>query len=77
MKLSNYLTGIRIDTTANPNGVTLKHSGEFDPTGKAIATDDGYVIPAVNTMRKPRTLIEEAGVIIQLTSEKMARRVVK
>ena len=74
MKLSHYLTGIRIATTANPNHTQLKHDGEFDPTGKAVCTEHGWVIPAVNTLRKPRTLLEEAGKIIEMKTKQLKRQ---
>lgn len=71
MKLSNYITGVRIASSANPNGVTLKHNGGFDPSHKAVFKDGQYIIPVVNTMRKARTPDQEAGVIIEMASKKL------
>lgn len=33
----------KIISTANPNGVTVKHPFAFDPTGKAVFKDDMYL----------------------------------
>lgn len=69
---------LKVQTTCQPNGNLTRYSDGMDKP-EILPSNHPAVLKmrlqrVQNVKRKPRTLIEEAGVIIQLTSKKMARR---
>lgn len=69
---------LTVSRTSYPNGQTIDYGKQGRPRYNLLPSNHPLVLAeksmrVQNVKRKPRTLIEEAGVIIQLTSEKMRR----
>ncbi|HEY4482395.1 MAG TPA: hypothetical protein VI489_06040 [Candidatus Brocadiaceae bacterium] len=70
---------LKVQSTVQPNGKTTKYSNGMERP-QILPSNHPKVLKmrldrAMNVMKPKRSLIEEAGVIIQLKSEKLRRAV--
>lgn len=71
---------LHVNRTSYANGITIDYGKSGRPQYHLLPSNHPLVLaeaelrkPIRNTFKKPETLVQQAGVIIQLTSEKIRR----